>query len=127
MNADGNRSGPSSLVVDQEMLEPSLDPEMRSLLAGIHPGLMGGEYLPDFLPMEVEIAQAVLKSVTMDVISIRARWSARQKTSMPSSLSAPSNPNCRWRGILHFKTVQFFGLRSVKRDKSWVQRQTSKA
>ena len=34
---------------------------------------MGGEYLPDLLPDEVEIARATLKSTTMDVISVRAR------------------------------------------------------
>ena len=34
---------------------------------------MGGEYLPDLLPNEVEIARVVLKSTTMDVQSIRAR------------------------------------------------------
>jgi hypothetical protein len=34
---------------------------------------MGGEYLPDFLRDEVEIARVVMKSTTMDVISIRAR------------------------------------------------------
>ena len=34
---------------------------------------MGGEYLPDYLPGEVEIARLVLDSVTRDVISFRAR------------------------------------------------------
>ena len=34
---------------------------------------MGGEYLPCYLPGEVEIARVVLASTTQDVISIRAR------------------------------------------------------
>ena len=40
----------------------------------VHPWFKGGEYLPDLLPREVEIVRVTLKSVTMDVISIRARW-----------------------------------------------------
>jgi hypothetical protein len=36
---------------------------------------MGGEYLPDYRPGEVEIARIELKSTTGDVISIRARKS----------------------------------------------------
>jgi hypothetical protein len=38
-----------------------------------HPWQMGGEYLPDLKQNEVEIARIVMKSTTMDVISIRAR------------------------------------------------------
>ena len=34
---------------------------------------MGGEYLPPLRPNEVEIARVTLRSVTMDVFSIRAR------------------------------------------------------
>jgi len=56
-----------------ELLEPSLSEKVRHQLGAIHPWLMGGEYLPDFLPTEIEIARVVLKSVTMDVISVRAR------------------------------------------------------
>ena len=37
------------------------------------PSWMDGEYLPDYLPGEVEIARIVLESVTQDVVSIRAR------------------------------------------------------
>ena len=33
---------------------------------------MGGEYLPDYLPEEVEIARVAMESTTADVISIRA-------------------------------------------------------
>ena len=39
----------------------------------VHPWFMGGEYLPDYLSNEVEIARVTMKSTTMDVISIRAR------------------------------------------------------
>ena len=34
---------------------------------------MGGEYLPDLISNEVEIARITMQSTTMDVISIRAR------------------------------------------------------
>ena len=34
---------------------------------------MGGEYLPDYMPGETEIARFDLQSTTSDVISIRAR------------------------------------------------------
>ena len=54
------------------LLQPVLEPELRSLLGKIHPMFMGGEYLPDYLPEEVEIARIALQSVTADVISIRA-------------------------------------------------------
>jgi hypothetical protein len=54
-------------------LEPSLDRATRSYLGSQHPSWMGGEYLPDYLPREVEIARIVLDSVTRDVISFRAR------------------------------------------------------
>ena len=55
--------------------EPSLDSTTRSVQASIHPWLMGGEYLPPLRPEEVEIARVTLRSVTMDVFSIRARRS----------------------------------------------------
>ena len=45
----------------------------RKLTGSIHPAFMGGEYLPDYLDGEVEIARVSLKSVTCDVYSIRAR------------------------------------------------------
>jgi hypothetical protein len=50
-------------------------PGAQRFLESIHPSFMGGAYLPDFLPTEVEIARIELKSVTSDVISIRARSS----------------------------------------------------
>ena len=36
-----------------------------------HPDLMGGEYLPNMVSNEAEICRIVLKSSTMDVISLR--------------------------------------------------------
>ena len=42
-------------------------------LADMRPSWMDGEYLPEYLPGEVEIARLVLESVTQDVVSIRAR------------------------------------------------------
>ena len=59
--------------LDPILLADSTNPEVRQLLSAIHPSFMGGEYLPDLLPTEVEIARVELKSTTSDVISIRAR------------------------------------------------------
>ncbi|WP_424315684.1 hypothetical protein [Haloferula sp.] len=56
-----------------ELLEDETDPELKSFLEGIDPSFMGGEYLPDLGPTEVEIVRVELKSTTSDVISIRAR------------------------------------------------------
>lgn len=42
-------------------------------LGRIHPQFLGGEFLSEYLPGEVEIARVVLQSTTMDVISVRAR------------------------------------------------------
>lgn len=56
-----------------ELLVEDLSPANREYLGRIHPSFMGGEYLPDLLPNEVEIARIELESVTADVISIRAR------------------------------------------------------
>lgn len=67
MGADNPESMPNGL------LEPVLDPGLRTVLGRIHPMFMGGEYLPPYLPGEVEIARICLASVTADVISVRAR------------------------------------------------------
>ena len=61
-----------------EELEPTLladdtNPRLRGFLEFLHPSFMGGEYLPDLRPTEVEIARIDLQSTTADVISIRAR------------------------------------------------------
>jgi len=54
------------------ILADSLTDADRNITGKIHPGLMGGEYLPDYLPGEVEIARITMASITQDVISIRA-------------------------------------------------------
>src|ERR1700682_3343613 len=51
----------------------SLSERERQSIGRGHPGMMGGEYLPNELPGEVEIARLVLASTTQDVISLRAR------------------------------------------------------
>jgi hypothetical protein len=58
---------------DERLLAESLTDEERVVLGRMHPAWMGGEYLPDYLAGEVEIARAALKSTTGDVISLRAR------------------------------------------------------
>jgi hypothetical protein len=64
---------PKRHEIPSGFLEAGLDPGTRSQLGGTHPSWMGGEYLPDYLPGEVEIARIVLRSVAQDVISFRAR------------------------------------------------------
>ncbi len=59
--------------IEPTLLEGNVDDETRDLLGAGHPSWMGGEYLTDHLPGEVEIARIVLASVTQDVISFRAR------------------------------------------------------
>ena len=60
----------------EALLQPVLEPELRRLLGKIHPMFMGGEYLPDYLPEEVEIARIAMESTTADIISIRAFMAA---------------------------------------------------
>lgn len=48
------------------------DPE-RQAAGRIHPAFMGGEYLPDLMPDEVEIARITIASMTQDVTSVYAR------------------------------------------------------
>ena len=61
-----------------EELDPSLlrdepDNDTRTRLGRIHPSFLGGEFLPPYLPGEVEIARICLRSTTSDVITLRAR------------------------------------------------------
>lgn len=56
-----------------EIYEESLSDMNRKAWGRMHPSQMGGEWLPDFLPGEVEIARLEYASVTADVVSIRAR------------------------------------------------------
>ena len=50
----------------------ALDEEQRRYWGALHPHCMGGEYLPELEPGDVEIARISLASVTSDQISIRA-------------------------------------------------------
>lgn len=57
------------LVISSE----NLSEEQLTAVGRFHPMFMGGEYLPDQYGNEIEIARVIMQSVTMDVISIRAR------------------------------------------------------
>ena len=58
----------------QEWLTSSaITDEERSIIEGVHPRIMGGEYLPDLNTDEVEIARIVMQSTLQDVISFRAQ------------------------------------------------------
>ena len=62
--------------IQPDILEEGADDRfIQSLSSVCGPSWMGGEYLPRVKPQEVEIARVVLQSVTMDVFSLRARWS----------------------------------------------------
>lgn len=56
-----------------ELLRDEPDRGTVTRLGGIHPSFLGGEFLPPYLPGEVEIARICLRSTTSDVISLRAR------------------------------------------------------
>ncbi len=60
-------------LLDEELQKTTVSIDLRERLGRISPYFMGGEYLPDYLPGEVEIARVELESVTHDVTSIRAR------------------------------------------------------
>lgn len=60
-----------------ELMRDELPDDERKAWGRIHPACMGGEYLPAYLPGEVEIARFQLKSLLSDVISIRARRAGR--------------------------------------------------
>lgn len=60
--------------IDEGILDEKADQGFIDNLTNFWgPSWMGGEYLPDSEPGEVEIARIVLQSTTMDVFSIRAR------------------------------------------------------
>jgi len=59
--------------IPDEILKDELSDNVRRFIGALHPANMGGEYLPPYLPDEVEIARVSMESVTGDVISIRAR------------------------------------------------------
>ena len=63
----------SDIPIDPKILEDHMEPEERGSLEQSNPHWVGGEYLPDYLLGEAEIARIVLASLTRDVYSIRAR------------------------------------------------------
>lgn len=71
---DGNRLN----ELNELFARSSLGTEERAFSGRLHPCLMGGEYLPDLLTGEVEIARLTLASTTQDVVSIRARKGKRR-------------------------------------------------
>jgi hypothetical protein len=62
--------------IEPEILEER--PADLSSLRSLSPIWMGGEYLTPLKPGETEIARVVLRSTTMDVFSVRARWTGRR-------------------------------------------------
>ena len=64
-------------TIPEEILQEALSENARSFTGRIHPRFMGGEYLPNLAADEVEIARISLQSTTFDVISIRARRTAK--------------------------------------------------
>lgn len=59
--------------IPAELAQGVLEEHDRAAWGRIHPRMMGGEYLPPFLPGEIEIARISLESTTFDQISVRAR------------------------------------------------------
>ncbi|MBW1700004.1 MAG: hypothetical protein JRH18_25170 [Deltaproteobacteria bacterium] len=60
-------------TLSASLFSDALSEKERLLVSRIHPFFMGAEYLPSYLPTEVEIARVSLNSVTWDVISVRTR------------------------------------------------------
>ena len=57
-------------IADEGMLTSSLSDNERTAVGRLHPWFMGGEYLPDYMSNEVELARVTMKSTTMDVTII---------------------------------------------------------
>jgi len=58
--------------VPEVIFDTTLSEEAREAWGAVHPALMGGEYLPDREPGEVEIVRLELASTTADVIAVLA-------------------------------------------------------
>jgi hypothetical protein len=54
------------------ILRDTLDDHQRGFWGSLHPTLVGGEFLPDYKPQEIEIARITMDSTTQDVVRIRA-------------------------------------------------------
>ena len=56
------------------VLDEKVDDEQALEMWGsVHPQMLGGEYLPDHLEDEVEVARIEMRSTTGDVLQVRAR------------------------------------------------------
>lgn len=60
------------------ILADTLSAEDREMAGRIDPTFMGGEFLPDYYPGEVEIARVTVASMTEDVTSVRAYPKGKQ-------------------------------------------------
>jgi hypothetical protein len=60
-------------MVEPELLQHALPSDQRQAQGRIHPAFMGGEYLPNRRPGEVEIARITIASTTQDVTCVYAR------------------------------------------------------
>ncbi len=60
-------------AVDPSLLQHALTSGQRQAQGRMHPAFMGGEYLPDNLEGEVEIARITIASTTQDVTCVYAR------------------------------------------------------
>jgi hypothetical protein len=67
--------------VPAELQADVLSPELRDAVGRIHPSLMGGEYLPDYLPGEVEIARRRGEPIPRG-------WATKRSSSWPSPTSS---------------------------------------
>jgi hypothetical protein len=56
--------------IPRVLLQPSLPEPLRQFVGSLHPSGMGGEYLPDLIPNEVEIARITIASTTQDVTCV---------------------------------------------------------
>jgi len=64
--------------LDEFLSKPTLTTFERDIIGRIHPSLMGGEYLPDKVKDEVEIARITINSTTQDVTSVYASYKKNQ-------------------------------------------------
>lgn len=60
-------------TMQRMMSEATLGAAERRLIGGLHPALMGGEFLPPRKSGEVEIARIVIASTTYDTFCVNAR------------------------------------------------------
>jgi hypothetical protein len=66
------QSGQADLV-DPDSLQHALTNEQRQAQGHMHPDFLGGEFLPNAKPEEVEIARITIASTTQDVTCVYAR------------------------------------------------------